>query len=370
MTDFTLQTRQARTARFPTLALFAEKTANSFGVVRLVAAIAVIVTHAYGVVGGMNAAEPLHASTGLSLGAHAVHVFFALSGFMVMASWERSSGWLDFALARALRVMPALICVNVAIVVIGGLFLTSAAPADYWTVGNVGIFLVRTVFLFAVGTPLEGVFADTPMPGFINIPIWTIRFEILCYASLFVVMAAIGILRFKGMARLGPVLAVIALTALLIGRAQDYSELSFIEQMARFAFAFYLGVAAWIARRWVMLNGAIALVLGAVAALFVQAGSGAGLPLMILATAYGSFWLGSLQMGWVQRRTAATDLSYGAYIIGFFIQQWLIEAFPGIGAYTNMVLATAIVLPLAWLSWTFVEKPALRLRKRLSAKLD
>ena len=54
------------------LSAFSDKSANSYGVIRLAAAIAVIITHAYGVVGGWDAAEPLLTLTGWSLGAHAV----------------------------------------------------------------------------------------------------------------------------------------------------------------------------------------------------------------------------------------------------------------------------------------------------------
>ena len=87
--------RQVMGGKSLSLSAFANKDANSYGVIRLAAAIAVIFTHAFGVVGGWEAAEPLAAATGWSLAAHAVHVFFVLSGFMVAASWERAAGWVD-----------------------------------------------------------------------------------------------------------------------------------------------------------------------------------------------------------------------------------------------------------------------------------
>ena len=364
MTDLTLPIQVGKAAGYPKLAQFAEKDRNSFGVVRLLAAIAVVFTHSFGVVGGWQAAEPLHSSTGLSLGAHAVHVFFALSGFMVAASFERSSGWIDFVLARVLRVMPALICVNLAIVVVGGLLLTAAPADDYWTLDNIGIFLFRTIVLFSVGTPLEGVFADSPMPGAINIPIWTIRYEVLCYATLLLLLGAMASFRLAGTIRLVSVLAVLAATAFVLRSSSDANAFTSVEQFARFMFAFYLGVAAWLVRDKLPVSLAILVGLSAIAAVAVAIRSGAGLPLMIVATSYGAFWLGSFRMGWLQRRTATTDLSYGVYIMGFFIQQWLAQAFPETGPYANTLLALIVVMPLAWLSWELVEKPALGLRKR------
>jgi peptidoglycan/LPS O-acetylase OafA/YrhL len=74
-------------------------------------------------------------------------------------------------------------------------------------------------------------------------------------------------------------------------------------------------------------------------------------------------------MGRIQRWTARTDLSYGVYITGFFIQQWLVFAMPDITVLQSALFATALALGTAWLSWTFIEKPALRLRKPLLARI-
>jgi len=100
------------------LARSAERGANSYGIIRVIAAVLVIWTHSYSVVGGETAAEPLKELTRWSAGSHAVNIFFSLSGFMVAASWERSRNLFDFVIARILRIMPALVCVNVLIVVL------------------------------------------------------------------------------------------------------------------------------------------------------------------------------------------------------------------------------------------------------------
>ncbi|MBO6719803.1 MAG: acyltransferase [Rhizobiaceae bacterium] len=349
--------------RRATLDQFAAKDANSYGVIRLAAAIAVVFTHAFGVVGGWDAPEPLFASTGWSLGAHAVHVFFALSGFMVAASWERSSGWIDFVVARALRIMPALICVNIAIVLIGGLWLTTLAPADFWTLDNVGRFMVRATLMFSVGVGLDGVFMDNPMPRSANIPIWTIRYEVICYFTLLAFMSAMAVIRMRGLMRLVAVAPVLVCSGLVISVSGEPEAFGFVAQFARFVFTFYLGVACWIARDHVPMRGTIAAAFGIAVLAVLWAGLPVRYPVMILATAYWSLWLGTIPMGWLQRWTARTDLSYGVYITGFFIQQWLVVAVPGISVAQNALAATALSLMAAWISWTYVEKPALGLRR-------
>lgn len=347
------------------LSAYAEKSSNSYGVIRLVAAIAVIVTHSFGVVGGWEAAEPLAESTGWSLAAHGVHVFFVLSGFMVAASWERSVNWIDFVIARLLRIMPALICVNIAIVLIAGLWLTTASPQDYWTLENVGTFLVKATVLFSVGVSLDGVFSNNPMGASANIPIWTIRFEVICYATLLVFMSALAALRLRGIARLYPILPLVCVAAVVISVAGDPEHFSFVAQLSRFVLAFYLGVACWIARDYIPVRRDIALALLVVVLATLQTGLPIRYPVLIVATAYWSLWLGSFQMGRLQTWAAGTDLSFGAYITGFFIQQWLVLAMPEMGVALNALLATLLALAAAWVSWTFVEKPAMRARRAI-----
>jgi len=58
------------------------------------------------------------------------------------------------------------------------------------------------------------------------------------------------------------------------------------------------------------------------------------------------------------------DLSYGTYIWAFPVQQ-ITSASLGAWAswYFNLAISLPIVLALAWMSWHFVEAPALSLKK-------
>ncbi|HJZ45294.1 MAG TPA: acyltransferase family protein, partial [Hyphomicrobiaceae bacterium] len=64
---------------------------NSFGVLRLIAALVVVLSHSYGLVYAAGTQEPLFEVTGFNLGQHAVHVFFVLSGLLVTASLMKSA---------------------------------------------------------------------------------------------------------------------------------------------------------------------------------------------------------------------------------------------------------------------------------------
>ncbi len=359
----TLQHQQVASApeAAKSLSTIASKDRNSFGAVRLAAAILVVWTHAFTVINGETAWEPLKDITGWSLGAHAVHAFFSLSGFLVAASWERSRSIVDFMFARALRIMPALICVNLLIVVIAGLCLTTAPAEDFWTAENVGVYLFKATLLFSVGTTLLGVFTENPWPSVTNIPIWTVRYEVTCYLSLVAFMWLNRLVKLTANTRRAAIAVILVLSSLVLIQP---GQPDYVANLARLVFAFYLGVGAWFERHWIRLTVPAAMLILAGTFVAVILSSALARPALILITAYFSFWLGSVNFGWLTRATNRTDLSYGIYISAFFIQQLLISAFPSSGVLANALGAIVISGLFAWLSWTLVEQPALHLRHR------
>ena len=89
-----------------------------------------------------------------------------------------------------------------------------------------------------------------------------------------------------------------------------------------------------------------------------------------LPVAYLACYLGTLN----PRRTwivSSGDYSYGLYLYGFPIQQ----AFTALGSWTyNPPLDLCVALPVtfivAWTSWHFVERPALRLKRYIASTED
>lgn len=56
--------------------------------------------------------------------------------------------------------------------------------------------------------------------------------------------------------------------------------------------------------------------------------------------------------------------AYGVYIYSWPVSQ--LVWFEGRNAYINTLLATLVIFPVSFLSWKYVEKPALSLRRYLS----
>ena len=76
-------------------------------------------------------------------------------------------------------------------------------------------------------------------------------------------------------------------------------------------------------------------------------------------------WVVALgQTGWPGQGALARigDLSYGLYLWSFPVQQTLVQTQPGIGVTALLGETLLIALPLAWLSWRLVERPALALK--------
>src|ERR1700676_837371 len=94
---------------------------NNFDLLRLVAAVSVIFSHAFLLAENSQDHDPLMMLTGgqTVLGVAGVFVFFAISGYLVSQSFDTTGSPLVFLAKRALRVFPGLLlCLAVCVFVI------------------------------------------------------------------------------------------------------------------------------------------------------------------------------------------------------------------------------------------------------------
>jgi peptidoglycan/LPS O-acetylase OafA/YrhL len=82
---------------------------NNFNLIRFLAASAVLLSHSFPLSNGDPTTEPLRSWLGLSAGEIAVDVFFLTSGFLVAGSLLTRHSVSGFAVARALRIYPAMV---------------------------------------------------------------------------------------------------------------------------------------------------------------------------------------------------------------------------------------------------------------------
>jgi peptidoglycan/LPS O-acetylase OafA/YrhL len=335
---------------------------NSFGVVRIAMALAVLVSHSYLLARGTSSAEPLHSLTGHSLGEHAVQVFFFLSGILVAQSFDRSRSTLDFVAGRILRIFPGLIvCVLLTALALGPV-MSMLQPTGYFSNPLMLRYIARTLSLSTGSAPLPGVFEAHPLPSIINMSLWTLKYEVLCYAGL-ALAGAVGLFSLRWR-KVSTSLLAVFLVLVFIEQPKAIETYTSIDNIRYFALFFGAGTLAYLIRDWLPVHGA------AVIPLFAIFTFALGTRFGELATAlflgYATLWVATLSFGPLRALTNRYDLSYGAYIYACPIQQMLIEKLPGIDPLLSAALAIIIVLPIAFLSWVLVERPALKQRFRVT----
>src|SRR5437764_8192508 len=122
---------------------------NNFDLLRLVAAVSVIFSHAFLLSENSQDHDPLMILTGGQsiLGVVGVFVFFTISGYLVTQSFDTTGSPLVFLAKRALRIFPGLLlCLAVCVFVIGPL-VTQLPLADYFTRPEPYLFLLPNAVL-------------------------------------------------------------------------------------------------------------------------------------------------------------------------------------------------------------------------------
>lgn len=341
-------------AASPRLAELLPGRDNNLNLIRFVAATAVLVSHAFPITLGSHAEEPLEELTGMSLGGHAVAVFFVLSGLLIARSFDRGSDRLRFVMARVLRLFPALFGV-LFLTVIAGAALTNLSVREYVTAPETLTYLPRNLSLAFLQYPLPGVFVDNPNGPAINGSLWTLFYEVVCYGAVFV-LGILGVLRrpllFTGLF-MGIALAFVASVTW-----QPEGGLAYrLDLLAQLGFPFALGTLAYIWRERLVLDWRIAVILWVLP--FLAFGT-VLLPMtIIVATGYTLGWFGFVIKGPLLAFNRLGDYSYGFYIFAYPVQQTLIHFYPGMRPYENMFTAMPITLLLAMVSWHLVEERAL-----------
>lgn len=329
---------------------------NNLNLIRMIAAVAVLVSHAWPISLGAGAVQPLErVLAGSTLGTIAVYVFFAISGFLIARSYERQASVFRWARARVLRLFPALVVVLLLTVLVLGPLVTTLPTAVYFGSAETATYVPRNLSLAFLQYDLPGVFADQPYPGAINGSLWTLVYEVLCYGGV-LVAGLLGALRVRS--RMALALIAYAAAYILVFHVLDPEQVhSKIRALLRLGAPFAIGTAFHVWRDRVRLSPAIVAFLVAAAAL--AHGTAAFHMMMVLALVWGVFVLGYMPGAFLHRYNRLGDYSYGVYIYAFPMQQLMVHLFAPMGPLANIALALPATLALAILSWVCVEKPAL-----------
>lgn len=332
---------------------------NNFDFLRLLGALAVVLGHAYHLVG---AGQYTPGMLGQPVQALGVIIFFSISGYLITASWSRSRDVVSYTAARVLRIFPALVVVVVLSAYVLGPLVTTLPTGTYLsdptTVDYLRNILMQPVYF------LPGVFADLPYANAVNGSLWTLPAELFCYV---VVPLALLVPR---LARPVVVLALILVSMWYAGTSNPESAIVYGTRVVDAASMWvFFGAGALLRLGHERFKGlfrtdvAVVLMAGYITVLGIQ-------PLWALKWAwlvlpYVVLTIGLASTPVLRRSARFGDLSYGIYLWAFPVQQTLVHVVGVLNMAVNLVLVAGISALLALASWHLVEKPSLRLKDRI-----
>ena len=280
-------------------------------------------------------------------------MFFALSGFLVTGSLERSNSIAGFLTLRVIRLYPALAVEVLLSALFIGPALTIVPLSSYVIDHRFMIYFANIVGW--IHYQLPGVFLHNPRPNVVNLSLWTVPFELECYV-------AIVLVSLLGLHRRPKVFAAIVVSAVLVFWIYYLAlhggvSVTTVTMPGRIlVLGFLAGVAVYLLRDILPFNpatGAASCLLSVALISFPST-----MVLAVLPSAYFTAWLG-LQNPPKVPILMDGDYSYGMYLFAFPLQQVLM-LFPSVRP-PQLAIPLAIIISMSYaaISWHLVEKPVL-----------
>lgn len=336
----------------------AELRANHFNTMRLAMALLVVWSHCFAIYYGTEDFEPISLILDgqYNAGNIGVRVFFAVSGFLIVQSWERSSSAMTYFSKRVRRIFPGyLVAVALCSFVVVPLY--SSAGYSGVTFDVAGEWLWKNLLLRNYIPPSDA-FATNSIRA-VNGALWSIPFEFWCYIGV-AVLGFSGLLRRRWVVLAALIALMIVKTWLdatgrkpgggLIGDIIGWPYLWF-----SMAPSFLIGVVALkfgsnIPRsRWMLLALTGALILAA------HAPTRIAFDLIFIPwLGYAVFYCAFIAAA-IPDAAKHGDISYGTYLYGFPIQQML-AASATLSFPAFIAASVALSLVAGALSWIIVER--------------
>lgn len=310
---------------------------NNFDIVRLVLAAVVVLVHTY----DLSMATQLEFFPHIFNSRIAVEGFFAISGFLIFASYDRCKSLAEYFQNRAWRILPGywvstLFCLAIA-------FSMHSFHVGKWLLANLA-------FANFVQPNIPGVFTHNPGNDAMNGALWTIKIELMFYV---VVPPIVWLCR---RIHRDLVLWTLLVLSIVFRTAFAANEKWSIQLPGQLCF-FLVGTLVYYHLEWFKRNGMV---------LMLAAAATYGLHLWTGWFFLRPFAIAGLTMGacqllpHIEGPTRFGDFSYGTYILHYPIVQLVVAAgvfnlHPWLGMAGTILLVTCAAL----LSWFFIEKPSL-----------
>ena len=350
--------------QFQTLDAFWEGRNNNFNLLRMIGALFIMFAHAVFITIGDDISFNTF-PVAYTFGITTLNLFFVLSGLLVTASWMHRQCLITFVMARILRIVPGLVVVAFVCAFVLGPLMSTYSFGAYFSDLRTWLYWPGTTLLSA-DMRLPGVFVGLPNDREVNAPLWTLKYE----AVLYVGVAIAGLLGWYAR-RPFAVLAGLALGLyFIITFLTDLRAIAAIDHFMHFGYAFLIGTAVFLYKRFVPIHLGLALVCLGLSCLAVYCfGLQYAEFLLIPSAALLGLWVAYVPDGIVRNYNGLGDYSYGLYIWHYPIEQVMRTQFESVSAWQLFLISLPVVLPIVICSWHFVERPCLQRVRSISEKI-
>lgn len=334
---------------------YLKKENNNLDLIRIIAAIMVIIGHSYALAPAHGHIDPVASLfTVIYSGSMAVSIFFFISGLVVTNSLMKKKSMSDFIISRVFRIFPALFVVLVMTALVMGPLVSTYNYYDYFQ-NSLTFQYVYDNLRMIVNFSLPGVFEQNHRPSGVNGSLWTLVWEVKFYLFL-LAFFLMGSMKNRYIASSIAGLLVLSPIYYPLFSATNH-EIYYLPMM------FSLGVLFAINKEYIYID--YRNLIGILLLVYLVKDLDEELYSFVLhiSLAISVIYFSSLKI--VKKLKLNSDISYGIYIYAWPIQQILNLYFPEQNSFFNMIVATIFTMPLAYLSWTLVEKKSIAIGKNL-----
>lgn len=325
---------------------FESTRSNNLNLVKFIAALFVIISHAYPLCKGAEYNDILSdlSRNSIAFGSLAVAIFFMSSGFFVTKSLLKSKDSKKYLHNRFIRIFPPLWFTLIVCILVCGLFFSTYNLGKYFL--SIDFLKYCLNFILIPIHNLPGVFMNNIYPGVVNGPLWTLPIEFVCYLVLLLAYK-LNLVNKKSY----KYVALLVIVAFVGINLIPLSIKGYIQP----CFLFFWGSFYWIYRDKITMKNTYFLISLVAFVLLIVLGYGhvASFLFVPYLTLYIAFCLPQCN----NRLASLGNLSYDIYLCGWPIQQMIISLFGGsmlVGM--NILISIPLSILVGYITYSLVEK--------------
>jgi len=360
--------------KYDTIKTVYNPNSNNFHLMRLIFAVSVVWTHAVAMLSSSQ--NILGHIVRIDIGGTAVHAFFIVSGFLVVQSAINSRSTVDYFLKRCLRIFPGLFVALFMLAFVAGPLMTKMDLREYFTIGKTDPF--SYVWKNLTGYPhnvwtLQDIFSNNRKND-ANGSLWTLKHELAMYLIIGILLAA------RLIKKRWAIVVTFLIFSIGVIAYYVYGWQPFTERVVRYwvldvwvysgfireGFFFMSGAMLYTFRDKIPVNNylfTVSLFGLAVCIVFNKEllGMCLFLPYIVIRLCMYDKFSSFQKHG---------DFSYGIYIYHFPIIQIILSTNPNWSVPQLFLFSGFITFCVAYLSWHYIEKPSLKLKRYTSRMLN